>query len=204
MSARRQHFSVTNRKQFQSSHSKWYCQKYTFNIDCDRCSVKTSLSVSTPLGNVTFQLLPSRSGVYFSAVWIWAGIVICFGQWNCRSDNVLVPSPGFKRTYKLPLPLLAPYPAMSKLVWRRMRDHMEQRQPVPAEAILHQPAQQLSHEWVQSRPEEAHSCASPNCPFIKSWPNKFCCLKPLRFGVICYTTVITEQTLFNPFCFPLN
>lgn len=40
--------------------------------------------------NATLQQFPSRDGIYFSSPWIWAGLIICFGQqierkWQCVS-----------------------------------------------------------------------------------------------------------------------
>lgn len=53
----------------------------------NRVPYMLAILVRLPICKVTLQGLLSKSGVYFSTPWMWAGLATCFAQWDISKGD---------------------------------------------------------------------------------------------------------------------
>lgn len=163
------------------------------NTHCSHCPFKQSpgkkgaqrdcknILTSSPswihvLCNVMMLLLPSRSGVYSLLLHSGLALWLAFVNRQGWGDSMSAKSLGLKchASVHSVLDSDLTFEHVGVTCWR-MRDHMEQSQVIPAEAILKQPVlghtinRPKSHEHTQMRSTK-HNPDLPNEP-VDMWEN---------------------------------
>lgn len=139
------------------------------------------------LRNVTLQCLPSRSEIYFPLSW---NLDLLWTIRYDRSDYVPVLSLSLKWPWLLPLSLRtlrSRHMHKPGLACSGMRDHTQQRQAIPAETILDQPAlSQTAPEHIcknEPRQDRKNHLVNPSLNYwaVELWAKKWLLFYTIEF-----------------------
>lgn len=157
-----------DRKDLRGEERRW---------DCLQKQLCLTHSCINTFCNATWQLPPSRGGVYLANPWIWASLGPCFAKrmwqkWPCASFGVR-----FKRPCTLLLSVLNP----CQLLWRQVQASLldDERHMITSPLLSKSTVGQLlNDEWGCPRP------ARPSGPTCRLWTQVWALLRFSRPGHI--------------------